>query len=138
MSDVMNLDDYISAKCLSDKEFEKELERREEALKQSIESDKKLAVAEALNEKEKEINKKEKELNVKALEIERLKGELVSSEKESELKNRNLVEQYEEKLKNVDAEVDEILANARKRAQTNENQIISEAKEEAAEAPAEA
>lgn len=24
MSDVMNLDDYISAKCLSDKEFEKE------------------------------------------------------------------------------------------------------------------
>lgn len=126
---------------IRDKEFEKELERREEALKQSIDSEielvrvkqqqendlkladkdaqiakikgelsalneklassentQKLAVAEALNEKE-------KELNVKALEIERLKGELVSSEKESELKNRNLVEQYEEKLKLKDEQV---------------------------------
>lgn len=126
---------------IRDKEFEKELERREEALKQNIDSEielvrvkqqqendlkladkdaqiakikgelsalneklassentQKLAVAEALNEKE-------KELNVKALEIERLKGELVSSEKESELKNRNLVEQYEEKLKLKDEQV---------------------------------
>ena len=126
---------------IRDKEFEKELERREEALKQNIDSEielvrvkqqqendlkladkdaqiakikgelsalneklassentQKLAVAEALNEKE-------KELNVKALEIERLKGELVSSEKESELKNRNLVEQYEQKLKLKDEQV---------------------------------
>ncbi|MBR4719892.1 MAG: F0F1 ATP synthase subunit B [Lachnospiraceae bacterium] len=40
--------------------------------------------------------------------------------------------EYEDKLKNADAEVDEILADARKRAAVNENNIIAEAKEEAA------
>ncbi len=43
-----------------------------------------------------------------------------------------LKEQYEEKLKNVNQESEEILSQARKRAQTNENNIIAEAKEEAA------
>lgn len=43
-----------------------------------------------------------------------------------------LKEQYDSKLKAADAEVDEILANARKKAQNNEAQIIAEAKAEAA------
>lgn len=40
--------------------------------------------------------------------------------------------QYEDKLKNVDKEAEGILSDARKRALANENQIIDQAKEEAA------
>lgn len=40
--------------------------------------------------------------------------------------------QYEEKLKNIDKEAEEILSDARRRALANENQITAEAKEEAA------
>ena len=39
---------------------------------------------------------------------------------------------YEQRLKNVDKEAQEILSEARKKALKNENQIIAEAKEEAA------
>ena len=39
---------------------------------------------------------------------------------------------YEEKLKNIDREAEEILGDARKRALENENKIVAEAKEEAA------
>lgn len=39
---------------------------------------------------------------------------------------------YEQRLKNVDKEAQEILSDARKKALKNENQIIAEAKEEAA------
>lgn len=42
-----------------------------------------------------------------------------------------LKEEYEAKLSNVDAQVQEILADARKKALANENKIIGEAKEEA-------
>ena len=40
--------------------------------------------------------------------------------------------QYEDKLKNIDKEAEEILSEARKRALENENRIVAEAKEEAA------
>lgn len=40
--------------------------------------------------------------------------------------------QYEEKLKNVDKEAEVILSEARKKALANENQIVAQAKEEAA------
>ncbi len=40
--------------------------------------------------------------------------------------------EYEGRLKNADAEAENILADARKRATANENHIIAEAKEEAA------
>lgn len=40
--------------------------------------------------------------------------------------------EYEQRLKNVDKEAQEILSDARKKALKNENQIIAEAKEEAA------
>lgn len=42
-----------------------------------------------------------------------------------------LKEEYDEKLKSVDKEVEAILASARKKAMANEEKIISEAKEEA-------
>lgn len=41
-------------------------------------------------------------------------------------------EEYEAKLKNIDKEAEQILADARKRALKKENEIIDEAKEEAA------
>jgi F-type H+-transporting ATPase subunit b len=40
--------------------------------------------------------------------------------------------EYEEKLKNVDREAEDILSEARRKALANENQIIAQAKEEAA------
>jgi len=43
-----------------------------------------------------------------------------------------LKDEYEAKIKQVNAESDEILAQARKKATANETQIIAEAKEEAA------
>ena len=48
-------------------------------------------------------------------------------EEASELKK-----QYDDKLKNIDKEAEEILSDARKRALENENKIVAEAKEEAA------
>ncbi len=45
---------------------------------------------------------------------------------------QSLKAQYEEKLKDIDKEAEEILSDARKRALVNENQIIADAKEEAA------
>lgn len=39
--------------------------------------------------------------------------------------------EYEEKLKNIDKEAENILSDARKRALANENQIVDQAKEEA-------
>ena len=40
--------------------------------------------------------------------------------------------EYEERLKNIDREAEEILSSARKKALANESQILSQAKEEAA------
>lgn len=62
---------------------------------------------------------------------EKIKSELDDAAKDKE--NAALLrEQYEEKLKNIDKEADEILSDARKRALENENKIVAEAKEEAA------
>jgi len=65
------------------------------ALKAQIsgaETEKKLAVAEALQEKEKELSEKVNQITV-------LEGKLSNVENESELKEKNLKEQYEFKLK---------------------------------------
>jgi len=78
------------------------------ALKEKIassENAKKLAVAEALNDKNKEISEKDKELSEHVIEIERLKGEIVSNVKENEIKNKNLIDTYEEKLRVKDEQV---------------------------------
>ena len=61
----------------------------------------------------------------------KIKGELDDAQANMEEANR-LREEYEAKLRNVDKEVESILSDARKRALANENQIIAQAKEEAA------
>ena len=58
----------------------------------------------------------------------KIKGELDDADKEDAAA---LKAEYEEKLKNVDKEAEEILSDARKRALANENRIVADAKEEA-------
>ncbi len=62
--------------------------------------------------------------------------EKIHNELEDARQNREeaqgLKAQYEDKLKDVDKEAEGILSDARKRALANENQIIDQAKEEAA------
>lgn len=61
----------------------------------------------------------------------KIKDELDSAAKDKE-DAEILRLQYEEKLKGIDKEAEEILSDARKRALENENRIVAEAKEEAA------
>ncbi len=62
---------------------------------------------------------------------EKIKGELDSAAKDME-DAAKLKEQYDEKLKNINREAEEILSDARTRALANENRIVAQAKEEAA------
>ena len=61
----------------------------------------------------------------------RIKGDLESARLDKE-DARALKQQYEEKLKNIDKEAEQILSDARQRALKNETKIIDDAKEEAA------
>ena len=56
--------------------------------------------------------------------------DIEAAEKEKSEAERLKIE-YEEKLKNVDAEVEGILSDARQRALANENRIVADAREEA-------
>ena len=56
--------------------------------------------------------------------------DIEAAEKEKSEAER-LKNEYEEKLKNVDAEVEGILSDARQRALANENRIVADAREEA-------
>ena len=60
----------------------------------------------------------------------KINGELDDAAKDKE-DAAALKAEYEEKLKNVDKEAEEILSDARKRALANENRIVADAKEEA-------
>ena len=62
---------------------------------------------------------------------EKIKGELDSAAQDME-DAAALKTEYEDKLKNIEKEADEILSDARKRALANENKIVADAKEEAA------
>ena len=62
---------------------------------------------------------------------EKIQDELETAKKDME-DARSLKEQYESKLQDIDKEAESILSDARKRALNNENQIIAQAKEEAA------
>ena len=70
-----------------------------EAKLASIETEKKLAVAQAVEEKNVEINQK-------TMEIAELKGELDNKEVKNRLSEQSLKEQYEEKLKIKDEQID--------------------------------
>lgn len=62
---------------------------------------------------------------------EKIKGELEDAKSNME-EAHSLREEYESKLKAIDKEAESILSEARKRGLANENQIIAQAKEEAA------
>ncbi len=62
---------------------------------------------------------------------EKIRGELEDAKQNME-QARSLKAEYEEKLKDIDKEAEIILGEARKKALANENQIIAQAKEEAA------
>ena len=57
-------------------------------------------------------------------------NDIEAAQKEKEEAVR-LKEEYEDKLKNVDAKVEEILSDARQRALANENRIVADARDEA-------
>lgn len=61
----------------------------------------------------------------------KIKDELDDAKENMEYAN-SLKEEYEGKLKDIDKEAELILSDARKKALANENQIIAEAKQEAA------
>ena len=60
---------------------------------------------------------------------EKIQGELAKKDMEDA---RRLKAEYESKIQNINKEAESILSDARKRALNNENQIIAQAKEEAA------
>lgn len=62
---------------------------------------------------------------------EKIKGELEDAKSNME-EAHSLREEYESKLKAIDKEAESILSEARKKGLANENQIIAQAKEEAA------
>lgn len=62
---------------------------------------------------------------------EKIQGELETAKQDME-EAQKLRREYEAKLKNIDKEAEGILSEARKKALNNENQIIAQAKEEAA------
>jgi len=62
---------------------------------------------------------------------EKIAGELETAKQDME-EARKLKEEYAAKLKEIDKEAETILSEARKKALGNENQIIAQAKEEAA------
>ncbi len=62
---------------------------------------------------------------------EKVRAELETAKQDMEEATR-LKEEYEAKLKEIDREAESILSEARKKALNNENQIIAQAKEEAA------
>ncbi len=61
---------------------------------------------------------------------EKIAGELSQAKSDME-KAESLKAEYEQKLKNVDKEAEELLSEARKKALANESQIVGRAKEDA-------
>lgn len=86
-------------KQVRDKEFEKELKRREDDFAGMKESELKLARMEQKEEFNKQLSKKEAE-------IEKLKSQLSNKAAESELKTQSMQRQYEERLKLKDEQIE--------------------------------
>lgn len=114
--EVFQVDETVYDKIVKqvrDREFDRELERREELLasKNELEieklnarlsaasTEKKLAVNQANSEKEKELAEKD-------ILISKLKGEIASKDNENKLKTQALKEQYEEKIKLKDEQIE--------------------------------
>ena len=104
------------AQQVRDQEFNRELQRREQELTKHREMETKLAVSEAVSQKEKEreaalekknkeLAAKEKELTQRSTEIIELKSKLSGKEAEEKLKEESLKKEYEEKLRQKDEEI---------------------------------
>ena len=104
------------AQQVRDQEFNRELQRREQELTKHREMETKLAVSEAVSQKEKEreaalekknkeLAAKEKELTQRSTEIIELKSKLSGKETEEKLKEESLKKEYEEKLRQKDEEI---------------------------------
>ena len=104
------------AQQVRDQEFNRELQRREQELTKHREMETKLAVSEAVSQKEKEreaalekknkeLAAKEKELTQRSTEIIELKSRLSGKETEEKLKEESLKKEYEEKLRQKDEEI---------------------------------
>lgn len=91
-------DSTISKKNEELAEKEREIEHLKAQLERA-DTEKKLAVSEA-------VQSKEKELSDKVTEITELKGQLSSKETQSQLKEKSLKEQYEDKLKLKDEQIE--------------------------------
>lgn len=91
-------DSTISKKNEELAEKEREIEHLKARLERA-DTEKKLAVSEA-------VQSKEKELSDRVTEITELKGQLSSKETESQLKEKSLKEQYEDKLKLKDEQIE--------------------------------
>lgn len=114
--EVFQVDETVYDKIVKqvrDREFDRELERREELLSSKNELEieklnaklsaasieKKLAVNQANSEKERELAEKD-------ILISKLKGEIASKDSENKLKTQALKEQYEEKIKLKDEQIE--------------------------------
>ena len=114
--EVFQVDETVYDKIVKqvrDREFDRELERREELLasKNELEieklnarlsaasTEKKLAVNQANSEKERELAEKD-------ILISKLKGEIASKDNENKLKTQAWKEQYEEKIKLKDGQIE--------------------------------
>ena len=114
--EVFQVDETVYDKIVKqvrDREFDRELERREELLasKNELEieklnarlsaasTEKKLAVNQANSEKERELAEKD-------ILISKLKGEIASKDNENKLKTQAVKEQYEEKIKLKDEQIE--------------------------------
>lgn len=89
-----------------DKEFDKELKRREKDFEELQESRLELARMEQKEKFVRELSAKDEELRGKEREIERLKSTLVNTETEKKLKEQSLQRQYEERLKLKDEQIE--------------------------------
>ncbi len=89
-----------------DKEFEKELKRREKDFEEMRENGLKLARMEQREEFDKALSEKTAEMFEKDKEIERLKAKLSGKELENELREQSLQKQYEDQLKLKDEQIE--------------------------------
>ena len=89
----------------SENEYNEKLNQKEQEIKtlqaklEQAETEKKLAVSEAIQEKNNELSEKD-------LEITKIQGQLDSKDSENQLKENSLKEQYEEKLKLKDEQIE--------------------------------
>ena len=133
---VFKVDDAGYAQILQqvrDKEFEKELERREQELNQKKENDLKIARMEQEKSHGEELSKKNSELAEKEHEIERLKAQLDKAETEKKLAVSEAVQEKDRVLAERGNEITKLKSDLelqKKEGELRENSLIEQHKGE--------